>query len=1301
MASALPKLQFKTVKVRLANTEEQEEYKDAMKDQSADLLAFVRKNKDAEPSAEVEVKAPGAGLKPMFGKPKPKQPVEPKKPKEPTLVEPKPLTAEEYARELPMAQIEKYSEPVQEHAIEILASEYENPYEDKSLNPIYPIQTRMGFQQQILKVFNRFMKTGEDAMKEPDYDACKKMGLSAQQAVEMYEYQKFVREYIRQATPYRGVLVYHGLGSGKTCTAIAAAEALLGVSRKRIIVMTPSSLRDNFIREMTFCGFRHFRLQNHWVELDGTDPTVGLFAREVLGLTPEYLKKGPAIWVPDFSQEPNFNALTSAQRQQITQQVVQQIKSRVTFVNYNGITSTRLKQIACAEADANGYGFFDNAVIVVDEVHNLTRLMQGTIDPYVKPLPGHKRKIAFEPIKPGRWEPALCKKHVDPRRKGLTNYHRGYLFYRLLATARNSKIIGLSGTPLINFPEELGILANVLGGYIHTSSFTVKQGTPQTKSAIEKILQDNPFVDFEEVTIQGSSLSVMFTLLPEGMGKVRDEDGTLGTQQLPPTQTSPTIQQVTQDIIKVLVGMKLTINGEPTFNSEPLLPPIGEDFRNNFLEANGSDLKNTVVLRKRLQGLISYYRGSKKELMPMVTKDELVRVPFSPYAQNEYMRVRGEELKVQMQMKKGPQGKLPGMGNKAGELWAQIYDLSAGKGSNSYRMSSRQACNFAFPESIVRPRPGTLEDVNNEIADDKEFLIDDGIVQADGEQVILPKDEEDEDNVEVAQHEDEEIDIDTKAEALDKAKEAGDDALVKSIEDEDKPEVIPEMEAQGEEGKLVPAVEAGKTLVEVNAFMAQREKELAECRRGVMKGEPYVNAIRRAKNCLDKFAGSKLRLYPMGKKTVDQIAAGVPPMPNLLMKYSPKYAAILQNILTAPGSSLVYSQFLDMEGIGIFLITLKKNEFDPIVIEGDATTGFRFSAATVESFQKRPKRFRFLSFTGGEDSAIRSMALRVFNAKYSEDESGVGNFVELPPDMSKLLVDTGFKGNTIGEICRVFCITSAGAEGLSLRNVRRVHIMEPYWNHVRTDQVKGRAVRICSHVDLDWSANPDENQRTVEVFTYCSVFDPQALVKADGTGAFPRIDQTILNQDGLNEKDAKEEDFPIPDGAKDYVVTSDEYLYSLSQKKKRVLENIQNLMKTSAVDCELNVFDNRDDGLGCIRLGGNPEQYAFHPVLSKDISITATKFQEEKAVEPTKGVHVEDATMATKIPLPTQKAKVVEARKISFGGKKYIAIPIQEKASGTVLRYDLYDINDVYRTKRLGTSEADAQGNPTADISLF
>ena len=57
-------------------------------------------------------------------------------------------------------------------------------------------------------------------------------------------------------------------------------------------------------------------------------------------------------------------------------------------------------------------------------------------------------------------------------------------------------------------------------------------------------------------------------------------------------------------------------------------------------------------------------------------------------------------------------------------------------------------------------------------------------------------------------------------------------------------------------------------------------------------------------------------------------------------------------------------------------------------------------------------------------------------------------------------------------------ITASGAEGINLKNVRYVHLIEPYWHPVRIEQVIGRARRICSHKDL-----PPE-QRNIETFLY-------------------------------------------------------------------------------------------------------------------------------------------------------------------------------------------------------------------------
>ena len=70
------------------------------------------------------------------------------------------------------------------------------------------------------------------------------------------------------------------------------------------------------------------------------------------------------------------------------------------------------------------------------------------------------------------------------------------------------------------------------------------------------------------------------------------------------------------------------------------------------------------------------------------------------------------------------------------------------------------------------------------------------------------------------------------------------------------------------------------------------------------------------------------------------------------------------------------------------------------------------------------------------------------------------------------------KSNRYGKHCKIMMISPAGAEGINLNNVRQVHILEPYWNEVRIEQVIGRAVRQCHHRDLPM------NERTVDVFRY-------------------------------------------------------------------------------------------------------------------------------------------------------------------------------------------------------------------------
>ena len=155
--------------------------------------------------------APAAVKPPAAAKPAPKPPAA--LPKEAAKAAPKPAAAaapsslaaaappSSLAAAPQQKNLSKYDEDLQDYAIEILGEESNNPYKDKSTRPIFPLQTRLGFQTQILKVYNSFAKI-PDLAAPPDFDACKKLGAGAQEQVETYEYQKFVRDYMRQASPY-------------------------------------------------------------------------------------------------------------------------------------------------------------------------------------------------------------------------------------------------------------------------------------------------------------------------------------------------------------------------------------------------------------------------------------------------------------------------------------------------------------------------------------------------------------------------------------------------------------------------------------------------------------------------------------------------------------------------------------------------------------------------------------------------------------------------------------------------------------------------------------------------------------------------------------------------------------------------------------------------------------------------------------------------------------------------------------------------------------------------------------------
>ena len=80
--------------------------------------------------------------------------------------------------------------------------------------------------------------------------------------------------------------------------------------------------------------------------------------------------------------------------------------------------------------------------------------------------------------------------------------------------------------------------------------------------------------------------------------------------------------------------------------------------------------------------------------------------------------------------------------------------------------------------------------------------------------------------------------------------------------------------------------------------------------------------------------------------------------------------------------------------------------------------------------------------------------------------------------------------NKLNSKLMIILISSSGAEGLSTKHTRHVHILESFWNISRIEQVIARAVRFHSHSDLP------KDQQNVQVYIYLASY-PKDLKPKD------------------------------------------------------------------------------------------------------------------------------------------------------------------------------------------------------------
>lgn len=221
--------------------------------------------------------------------------------------------------------------------------------------------------------------------------------------------------------------------------------------------------------------------------------------------------------------------------------------------------------------------------------------------------------------------------------------------------------------------------------------------------------------------------------------------------------------------------------------------------------------------------------------------------------------------------------------------------------------------------------------------------------------------------------------------------------------------------------------------------------------------------------------------------------------PDNIGKYSGKIKRIMDKIRTSRGIVLIYSQYIDGGCVPLAL-----------ALEQMGVTRYE----NKNLFKKKPANDVDAITMSGEDVKHKAHYIMITGDPL------------LSPDNNRELKAVTSDENKDGNKVKVVIVSKAGSEGIDFRNIRQVHILDPWYNLSREEQVIGRAVRYCSHKDLPF------RERNVEVYLHSTK--------------------------GIQEREAV-----------------DMYIYRIAERKALQIGMISRIMKENAVDCILNTNTNQ------------------------------------------------------------------------------------------------------------------------------
>jgi hypothetical protein len=231
---------------------------------------------------------------------------------------------------------------------------------------------------------------------------------------------------------------------------------------------------------------------------------------------------------------------------------------------------------------------------------------------------------------------------------------------------------------------------------------------------------------------------------------------------------------------------------------------------------------------------------------------------------------------------------------------------------------------------------------------------------------------------------------------------------------------------------------------------------------------------------------------------------------DIIGRYSSKIKTIIDNIYTpesgdkeeiiSDGIILIYSQYIDS---GLIPMALALEEMGFTRYGKDVKPLFENAPTDVIDVRTMKKPTNKKDF---------------MPARYSM----ITGDPRLSPDNDFEIKGLTNLDNKDGNKVKVVLISKAGSEGIDFKYIRQVHILEPWYNMNRIEQIIGRGVRNFSHKDLEFI------KRNVQIFMY----------------------GTLL-------QDSEEE-------------AADLYVYRVAEYKAVQIGKVSRVLKETAVDCIIN-----------------------------------------------------------------------------------------------------------------------------------